>query len=285
MRKREIVRRGVMQTAALTAGALIHTAWKDHRTKTHRSIELSRATDLTMDIAGGAFTDSNRWAAVHRIHHSTPDANLYPAVQFADMMTWLENHPEVRDGYRIPEAVRGLDPAVPEMSLQEAMTLGEKARQLVAGAYQPKADYTPEEIEQLLYASEPRYLYEAPKGDKNAVPMVDVNATLWDLRYLLRDPHSPALHPDGMLGIAVNNRPLYEDTVEFFERNPQFMPEDIMETAREKWIWEHKKAVRWGMVGANVVARVIAERSRTVPEVARSSARGAAVAGVAHSVL
>ena len=75
-----------MQACVTTAGALVHTAWKDHREKTHRAIRLSEPVDVVVDVLGGPFTDTNRWAATHRTHHSTPDANLYPAVQLADLV-------------------------------------------------------------------------------------------------------------------------------------------------------------------------------------------------------
>lgn len=163
--------------------------------------------------------------------------------------------------------------------------LGDLARTLVDGRFKPQDHYSDDEIDRILFGSEARYLYEAPKGDKTAVRPVDDEATLWDLRYLLRDSHSPALHPDGMRGIALHNRKLYEDTVRFFEQNPQFMPPDIVSTPREAWIEDHKKQVRFGLVGASIVARVVAEQPRTAKEYGASAVRGAAVAGIATLAL
>jgi hypothetical protein len=110
--------------------------------------------------------------ATHRIHHATPDADLRPAIEYTDAVAWLEAHPEIAaEQYAVPERIAGIDP-----------------------------------LAKILYGTEPRYLYEDPHGNRDAVPSIDgSNASLDDIRYLLRDPHSPALHPDGMKGWAALN--------------------------------------------------------------------------------
>ncbi len=280
MKNREILKSPVTQLAVMTGAALVHTAWKDHRAKTHRSVELSPAVDAGLDIAGGPFTDTTRWAATHRVHHHTPDTNLLPAIEYTDLMQWFMDNPDRQAGYDMPDTLAGIDPAMPTMRAEDVYEVGVLAKQLVEGKYAPAEDYTPEDIERILYGTDPRYYYERPTGDMKAVPTVGENPSLHDIRYLLRDPHSPALHPDGLRGIAVYNMPLYQDVVKFFENNPQYMPDDLEFTPREAWIEAHKREVRLGFVAANMAARVVAEQPRTAGEVAKSAARGAIISGL-----
>ena len=149
--------------------------------------------------------------------------------------------------FPLPTEVAGIDPALEWMAHDEVVETGMLGKALVEGLYEPQAKYTDEELRRILYGSEPRYLYESPKGDGGNVPTIDgSHASLNDIRYLLRDPHSPVLHPDSMRGIAVYNIPLYQDVVTFYERNPQYMPDDLEFSEREAWTEAHKKQVRLG---------------------------------------
>lgn len=281
MKGHEFAKSSPVQLGVIVGSALVHTAWKDHRAKTHRSIELSPPLDLAVDIAGGAFTDTTRWAATHRIHHSTPDVNLVPSIEYADLIEWLDQNPEVAARYEIPDEVVGIDPAMEVMTHEEVMEVGQLGKDLVKGMYQTKPTYSAEEIEEILYGQAPRYLYESPKGGMDDIPEIDgYDASLQDIRYILRDPHSPALHPNGMRGIAVYNMPLYQSVVKFFENNPQYMPEDLAFTPREKFIEKHKKAIRLGFIAVNIAWRLAAERPTNVREAAVSAAKGAVVAGI-----
>lgn len=162
--------------------------------------------ETAVDVAGAPFTDTTRWAATHRIHHATPDADLRPAIEYTDAVAWLEAYPEIAEQYAVPERVAGIDPAVESMSHQEVLAVGKLSKELVDGLYQPQETYSPDELAKIFYGTEPRYLYEDPHGNRDAVPSIDgYNASLDDIRYLLRDPHSPALHPDGMKGWAALN--------------------------------------------------------------------------------
>lgn len=281
MKKRELLRHPATQLAIMTGAALVHTAWKDHRAKTHRSIELSKPVDFAMDVFGGPFTDTTRWAATHRIHHHTPDTNLIPWVKYADLQQWLNDNPDVAARYEQPAQLHGMDPAMNTVSHDDAMEIGGLAKELLDGKYVPQADYTDQEIRTLLFGTEPRYYYENPHGDMDAVPAIDgFNATIDDIRFIARDPHSPVLCPDGMRNVMIHNMPLYQDVVKFYERNPQYMPADLTFTKREKWIEDHKKAVRLGFVATNVAARIVAEQPRTPTEFAKSAVRGAVVSGL-----
>ncbi len=280
MKSREILKHPLTQVAVMTGAALVHTAWKDHRLKTHRSIEMKPGLEFAVDVAGAPFTDTTRWAAVHRIHHATPDANLLPAIEYADAIAWLNQHPEVQ-GFTVPDTVRGIDPAAEVMTHDEVLAVGALGKELADGLYVPQQDYTPEELERILYGDAPRYLYEAPHADKKAVPNIDgFNASLYDIRYILRDPHSPALHPDGMRGIAIHNMPLYEDVVAFYEKNPQYMPADLEFSERERKTEANKGKIRLGLIAVNMAWRMVADRPRTGREVAGSAAKGATITGI-----
>jgi fatty-acid desaturase len=88
MKSREVPRKvresPLTQLGIMTMTALVHTAWKDHREKTHRSVKMGKTLEAAVDIAGAPFTDTTRWAATHRIHHATPDANLLPTIEYTD---------------------------------------------------------------------------------------------------------------------------------------------------------------------------------------------------------
>lgn len=281
MKKRELLRNPATQLAFMTGAALVHTAWKDHRAKTHRSIELSKPVDFAMDVFGGPFTDTTRWAATHRIHHHTPDTNLVPWVKYADLQEWFAANPHVAARYDQPTLLSGMDPAMQWVTHDDAMEVGGLAKELLAGKYVPQQNYSDQEIRDILYGTEPRYYYEHPHGDMDAVPTIDgFHASIDDIRFIARDPHSPVLCPDGMRNVMIYNMPLYQDVVKFYERNPQYMPSDLTFTKREQWIEDHKKAVRLGFVATNIAARIIAERPRTPGETAKSALRGAVVSGI-----
>lgn len=138
-----------LQNAAILTGitaftSLANTAIRDHRVWTHRSLEFeSDAVGKTARIAGGHLTDTKRWAAVHRIHHSTPDANLTSFVELADYIDWL-NDPSANnaDHPETPDEIYGLDPAVESIDTETAYAIGSLARELVRDLYQPAEEYT-----------------------------------------------------------------------------------------------------------------------------------------------
>ena len=59
------------------------------------------------------------------------------------------------------------------MAHDEVVETGMLGKALVEGLYEPQAKYTDEEFRRILYGSEPRYLYESPKGDGGNVPTID----------------------------------------------------------------------------------------------------------------
>ena len=285
MKSKEILRHPGTQLLATAMVPLLKTAILDHRESTHRSVETGPFVRTALEIAGSPFTDNKRWAATHRVHHSTADANLLPFIELADYLAWRQANPDLQTKLDLPDRISGLDPALPEMSFEDAVQVGELARQLVDGKYLPKQSYSSVEAVRILYSADPRYLYESPKGNKDAVKKVGDDPSLWDIRYVLRDPHSPALHPQGLRGIGMQNRHLYDDVVTFFTLNPQFMPDDLVHTKREAWIEDNKKIVRLGFVATSVVARLAIDRPRTRSELAKSTATGAVISGLATMAL
>ncbi len=282
----EILRSPWVQLGAMTLVPLLKTTILDHREATHRSLTPGKVVRGALEVAGAPFTDTSRWAAVHMDHHSCTDANLVPSVEIADLVDWLDTHPDVAARYAVPETFYGLDPGLPEMSRDEVLQLGKLSKQLVEELYVPQADYDDATIVRILYSREPRYFYEAPRGNTDAVPVLDDAPSLHDIRYKLRDPHSPALHPMGIAGIAMFNYGLYDDAVTFHNRNPQLVADHLQRTPRQEFIERNKKNIRlWGLLGGSALVRVLLDRPKSASGVAASAAKGVAIASAATAGL
>lgn len=278
-------------TAALTAGAafvsLANTAIRDHRVHTHRSLEFNNdSVERAARVVGGHLTDTKRWAAVHRVHHSTPDANLEPFVELADYIDWrsrpgseTSEHPE------LPDEVRGYDPAVEAINLDTAYEIGCLARELVGGLYQPAEHYSPIAGVQLLESGWPRYFYEDKKqmkhDRKNPVRFDPENKpSLRQIRFLLRDPHSPALHTLGIPGILRDNVPNYGYAENNFE-DPAFRSKDLLPDATDTWIRENRGSLRYAYAGGMALAGVLLGHDKAPSKIARNAVLGAAASGLA----
>jgi hypothetical protein len=282
----EILQSPWVQFGAMTLVPLLKTTILDHRRATHRSLEPGKIVTGVLEVAGAPFTDTSRWAAVHMDHHSCTDANLLPAVEIADLVEWLGAHPDVAARYNLPNTFHGIDPGLPAMTREEVLQLGKLSKQLIDGLYVPQSDYTDAEITRVLYGQEPRYFYEAPRGDIAAVPVLGESPSLYDVRYKLRDPHSPALHPMGIAGIALFNYGLYDDDVTFHNRNPQLVADHLERTPRQEFIERNKKNIRlWGLLGGSALLRVLLDQPRSVSGVAASAAKGVAIASAATAGL
>ncbi|HRC28543.1 MAG TPA: hypothetical protein PKV96_04125, partial [Candidatus Saccharimonas sp.] len=148
----EILRSPWVQLGAMTLVPLLKTTILDHREATHRSLTPGKVVRGALEVAGAPFTDTSRWAAVHMDHHSCTDANLVPSVEIADLVDWLDTHPDVAARYAVPETFYGLDPGLPEMSRDEVLQLGKLSKQLVEELYVPQADYDDATIVRILYS-------------------------------------------------------------------------------------------------------------------------------------
>ncbi len=281
-----------LQNAAILTGitaftSLANTAIRDHRVWTHRSLEFeSDAVGKTARIAGGHLTDTKRWAAVHRIHHSTPDANLTSFVELADYIDWL-NDPSANnaDHPETPDEIYGLDPAVESIDTETAYAIGSLARELVRDLYQPAEEYTVDEGTRILYDKNPRFMYENPeqmKQDRKHPVRFDPNnlPSLRQVRFMLRDPHSPPLHKMGIPGIMRSNVPLYSYAEHNFE-DPGFRPDDLQPDPTDTWIRDNRAKLRIGYVGGMALAGILLARPRTAKEATAGALAGAAASGAA----
>ena len=284
-------REAFVTTAVLTGAAafasLSRTAIEDHRLWTHRSIAFENDNlEKAYRVAGSHLTDTKRWAAVHRIHHSTPDANLVPFVELADYIDW-RNDPTIDHETQpeIPGVVHGMDPVLKKLEVETAYEIGSIARELVVGKYQPLANYTLRAAGLLLYDTKPRYFYEDAqemKHDRENPVTFDPEKppTLHQIRFLLRDPHSPALHRRGIPGILRSNVPNYGYVEHNFE-DPSFRPEDLQPDEIDTWTRENRGKLRYAYVGGMVLTSIVLGRSLSREKLARQAFLGAAASGLA----
>ncbi len=280
-----VAKHPVTQGAVELGTPLLKTTILDHRFRTHDSVIPGRWTRLALEVMGAPFTDTSRWAMLHLDHHSCTDADLRPAIELHDLIEWLQGHPEEFARHPLPETVYGIDPGVPEMALDDAVAVGALARQLVEGKYLPQQHYTTEEVERILRGRQPRYLYEEPSGNKAAVKAVGSEPSLYDIRFMLRDPHSPVLHPDGVRGILFHNLQLYDDAVTFYNRNEELVPEFLRRTPTEEFIEKHKKAIRLGATALSAATRVALDQPKSPQEAAKSALLGAGIFATASGIL
>lgn len=274
-------------TGAAAFASLANTAIRDHRVWTHRSLDFkNELTGRAARVAGGHLTDTKRWAAVHRVHHSTPDANLTPFVEVADYLDWLESSNAQNTGHpETPDKIYGLDPAVDAIDTEVVREIGSLARDLVGDYYQPASDYDHATGERILYGTEPRYYYEDQhqmKHDRQNPVRYDPDnpPNLQQIRFLLRDPHSPALHRRGIPGVLLNNVPLYSYAEQNFD-DPAFRPDDLQADQTDVWIREHRSKLRYAYVGGMALAGALLKRPRSAKEAAAGALVGAAASGAA----
>jgi hypothetical protein len=278
--------------SGLTAGValvnLANTAVRDHRVYTHESLKFNGPTTDRIARTMSAFlTDTKRWAAVHRIHHSTPDANLTPFVELADFLDWqdtsLTREVAVIDR---PEFVYGLDPAATEIPLEVAREIGVEARSLVEGKYKVPTGYSVRNAANMLFNKSARFFYEdtqiMKKDKKKAVD--SKSGSVHDVRFLLRDPHSPVLHHEGVVGILKQNVPLY-GYVENSMADTTVRPSDLMPDEIDEKLRESRTKLRLGYVGGMMLAGVALNRTKTIGEVPRHLVLGAAASGLAVASL
>ncbi len=290
MEAREILKLAGM-AGAVSGFTLAKTAIEDHRIWTHQSVE-TRSTTLEKGfrIAGAHLTDTKRWASVHMVHHSTPDANLVPFVELADYMDWREARSARAHGQAvIPEVLYGIDPALEIINTDQARDIGMLARKLVEGKYQPKSTYTASESEDILHSSHPRFFYESGQemAKKRRQPLVyDKNnlPSLHDIDFLLRDPHSPPLHRQGVLGILKYNVQLYKYAERNFE-DPAFRPEFLKPDQLDLSIREHRAQIRIAYVAIMAALAHSVNPSRHPELIARNIVLGSATSGAAVLML
>jgi hypothetical protein len=285
----------LLPTAALTGAAALatlgRTAIEDHRLWTHQSIAFkSDRAEKIYRIAGSHLTDTKRWAGVHRVHHSTPDANLVNFVALADYIDWHGSQTTMQDGQlALPDEVYGLDPVLERIDIDTAYEIGHLAKEIVGGLYKPAPTYSTEEAQHILYDNSPKYFYEDKAkmrhDRKNPVSFDPANPpSLNQIRFLLRDPHSPALHREGIPGILRYNVPLYGYVEQNFA-DAVFRADDLQPDETDTWIRENRLKIRYAYTGAMVLANIAIGGRGSKEKIARNAFLGAAASGLAVTVL
>lgn len=292
MRAGEVLTHPVAITVAAAvaeSGALLAaTTLLSHREKTHRSLELDPALKGALYATILPFNDPNSWAAVHRVHHNVPDADMYPFIQVADYTDWRDANPDqAADHPDLPETFDNLDFYARDIPIATVREIGTKARELVAGEYEPPGNYEPVKAAGVLDTLRPRFLYENIRGKAWRKPRdPDKPRTLEDVRYKIRDPHSPALHPDRVRGILRDNVPLFVDVDRRF--NQDGLPPDLERTWLQEKLQKHRKAVLIAdIVGHVVVPAAIGALfgQRKPKEVIRNGLIGGAAISAAARVI
>lgn len=225
----------VMQAGALGVGyglgLVALTTVYNHRELTHQSLTtkpLLQVVARTMMAAEGIIP--RHWAAVHTIHHHYPDANVVPIIETADLLTYLDDHPDASHPPIAP-SFSNLDPAA-KLTPNDIKRIGSLAREPIQDHYTAPKEYCWLDMARLLDSDTQRYMYEPREyslrqrrkyerllvrgGNK---PHPD---SLQSLSPKLRDPHSPALHPKGGWGILRgDNVILYKGAAKYFAKLEQ----------------------------------------------------------------
>lgn len=254
----EAIQNPLVRSAAVVAaeslGIVAFTTTYNHRELTHDSLRLRpvlRGMARTAMRAIGM--NPNIWASVHTVHHAMPDVNFAPIIETADFLEHLEKNPNMVN-QPVPEAFYSLDP-VAVLSPGEIKDVGDSARKLVEGRYDVPISYSNEEVSRLLDPVTPRYLYQERPGFLSRLfarnnPNPDEPAlNKRNLEYLvpeLRDPHSPALHRQGVRGLLFDNVALYAQAGEYFKNNahrPVHLRQEVADHIAEHPKWGQRTLI------------------------------------------
>lgn len=217
-------------TAAGVASALVTAVsivTLNHRKQTHRSVELHPVVEAIaeLDQRSIGVADTKDWAAVHRVHHSIPDATLKPQWEITRAIKWMSQNPDKVGDVKVPDKFSHLDPYVDSFSREDVLVIGQEAdtlmRERLGDAYEEPTGYTPEQLQSILNPTEPQYYYpdKPPKGPYTQIDVADI---------LLGDPHSPSrISPNGVKGVLKHNYPLYQRAAGLFHQRPELREADL----------------------------------------------------------
>lgn len=278
MNSRELIQNPVVKDVALAAaeglGLVAITTIYNHRELTHESIETKTALRLISEAAMFSIGQDPRiWAEVHKKHHRFSDANLAPILEMADYIEWRQTNPG-RQHPLVPSLFANLDPGA-ELTIDDIRTIGNAARPLVQNLYDAPENYSQEEELRLLDAKQPRYFYSHRLGLRERLEgkaqEIDKpkSRTIAAITPELRDPHSPVLHENGVLGIFKDNMALYRK-----------------QAAHEQM----RRPKRFGLGIAplfigNIALHVLGSHEFTPSDVIRRAAVGSTIAGVIAGIL
>lgn len=230
------------------------------------------------------------WAGPHEVHHRIPDANLLPIIETADYLEYRANHPEIKHP-PIHELFEGLDP-VAILTPIEIRAIGAAARTLVEGRYDAPTSYSKKEARRLLDPKTPRYFYSDPPKffdrlrDRQKPEVLKPQTEDRSLKRLtpeLRDPYSPALHPDGVRGILKDNVACYKVAAEYY-KDPANRPERLRQE-RSNSILNKPGVGPTVFIAANILLAQIVFRKHENMTPWKRALLGSAMAGAAMAGL
>lgn len=261
-------------------GMVAFTTSYDHREKTHRSLKAKPLMNIVSRAVATCLGRAPRyWARTHISHHGARDANLLNILETADCLEWIdkqENKPQ------IPEVFFGLDP-VAHLSADEVRSIGVAVRTEVKDRYDTPAEYSEEDLKRLLDGETPRYFYPA-KEERSAEKLIRSGYRgIERLRSVLVDPHSPALHKNGVLGILVDNVPLFranQSDVKAFEEIGEY---DLGKDKLDERFFDSKLGLAAFFI-ANIAIQASLNKDRSIKGLAKSVIGGISVAAAVGQI-
>ena len=170
-----------------------------HRYLTHDSVKpdpaLVELNKLSRSTLGSSENGPVYWADVHLDHHQFSDVALFPFIKVSRALNWLDEQKKqgLVPDIAIPERIDHLDPLVddgryPTELVRKIGDLGEAHAKAKLGAlYTAPQQYTLEELQEILYPTEPDYLY--PKFIRRT--SIEDYSPDEMTRIVTQDPHSP----------------------------------------------------------------------------------------------
>lgn len=290
-----VVAAGMAYAGASVAGLTL----ENHRHLSHHSAKPSKGlSKLIRADQRSIGMEPTIWAGVHREpHHGHPDGTTFPHFQIAQVVHWLTDNPEaeVAQGIVLPEVFEGLDPRVDKFTLDEVMEIGDQSIDEVKARLKDEyvlPEYTRENIENILYSTEPRCYYKDIKVDKKRhTGPYTPDEEAW---FILTDAHAPILEPpvdghhNGVRSLGKNMVKRYKKQSDWFKDKPSRKPDDL-KLPREVGLKGDEQPDRvekhWPYVVGSIVglsALAFAARRKITPkDAAVALAVGGAVKGVA----
>jgi hypothetical protein len=246
-----VVGSAIGATLAVARGAAV--VLESHRFKTHHAVELRPHAEKALRFLQESIGSIPEvWSEIHRTHHEWADVNGKVFLDLKRAIVAAESQ-----DIPVPTEYAGLDPFVPTFTRDEVVELGRFAEEQVqtrlGDRYQaPTIDYSPEQLDHLLYNKDPRYYYPemTKKGKGEGYTQDEIEG------YMLIDPHSPALiGPDkkgqinGVRQTLIGSARRYAEIGKCYKRNPQLMSPDLQpKDPTRPWPSTKKKVIAAGAI-------------------------------------
>ncbi len=229
----------VMAAEALTMVGF--TTLYDHRELTHHSLKAKKVMNLAGRMSAMMLGRIPRhWARTHISHHAARDANLLNILETADCLDWLNNN-SAKTKAKVPHIFKGLDPDA-ELSPDDVLAIGSSIREVVKDRYDRPTEYSEDDLARLLDGQTPRYYYPKNIKDQSAEKSIKSgDRSINRLRSVLIDPHSPALHRYGVLGVLWQNVPLFKANQRDVKAFEQIGEYDLGQDETDKKFFDNSK--------------------------------------------